>query len=65
MCEIVRPLKRVTVSCLRTSISTPFYLSIASSSVQSKPPWGGSTKPFKIDFLSRGMLKERRSSSNV
>ena len=54
---IVRPLNRLTVSCFKTSTSTPFYFSNASLSVQTRPPYSCSSNPFSISsfFVGSGL----------
>lgn len=52
--EIVSPLSKLTVNCFKTSTNIPFYLSIASSSVQMRPPLSGIVRPLRISSFSLG-----------
>ena len=63
MWVIVNPCNMFLVNYLRTSTSTPFYLSIASLSMQINPPYSCSFKPFKIWFFSTGNFYSKILSS--
>ena len=53
----------VTVSCFKTSTSTPFYLSNYSLSVHTSVPFFYSLKLFRMVFLSVGSGSDRIFSS--